>query len=541
MPVRPSSRLAGALGALGALACAAALAQPRPYEGQPEKLGSVSFPVSCTGAAQQHFTRGVALYHSYYFPEARKAFAAARQADASCAMAHWGEAIIEIGNAFAWPTRGQALAAGQQAIERAQALDAKTRRERDFIAAVGAYFADPAKVPARTRQLAYELALEKMTRDYPDDQEVAIFHAHVLSANFDPNDKKYGNQLRAAEILEKLYAALPDHPGVAHYLIHSYDFPPLAQRALPAAMRYRTIAPSAPHALHMPSHTFTRLGLWKESIASNQAVLDVPGVDMVSRLHSLDYMAYAYLQLGQNRAAERVLGEIRAITSKIEGDTLFGAAFALAAIPARITLEQGRWADAARLTLQPDELAFNWQQFPQAQAVTFFARGIGAARAGDAQGARREIQRLAALRSEMTAGGLHYWADQAAIQIKAVEAWALRAEARTDEALAAMRAAADHEDATDKAAVTPGPVKPARELLAEMLAEAKQPAAALAEFELAIGKEPGRYRALLGAARAADAMGDRARARRHYRELAKQWDSADGDAPEFADVRRAAN
>lgn len=528
-------------GLSAALLCAAAVAQPRPYEGQPEKLGSVNFPISCNEAAQRNFTRGMALYHSYYWPEARKAFAAALQADSSCAMAHWGEAIIEIGNAFTWPLRGKALATGQQAIERAKALDAKTRRERDFINAVDAFFADHAKAPARTRQLAYELALEKMTRDYPNDVEITIFHAHVLSANFDPNDKKYTNQLRAADTLEKLYATLPDHPGVAHYLIHSYDFPALAQRALPAAMRYRTIAPSAPHALHMPSHTFTRLGMWKESISSNQAVLAVPGVDMVSRLHSLDYMAYAYLQLGQNRAAERVLGEIRAITSKIEGDTLFAAAYALAAIPARSTLEHARWADAARLKLEPDELAFNWQQFPQAQAITAFARGIGAARAGDAEGARREAQRLATLRGDMTAGGLHYWADQTAIQIKAVEAWALQADGKTHEALTAMRAAADHEDATDKAAVTPGPVKPARELLAEMLVEAKQPAAAIVEFEAAIKKEPGRYRALLGAARAADATGDRARARSHYRELAKLWDSADGDAQELASVRRAAD
>lgn len=528
-------------GLAAVLLCTAAAAQPQPYEGQPEKLGSVSFPISCNAAAQRNFTRGVALYHSYYWPEARKAFAAARQADASCAMAHWGEAIIEIGNAFTWPLRGKALVAGQQAIERAQALDAKTQRERDFIAAVGNFFADHQKVPARTRQLAYELALEKMTRDYPNDVEVTLFHAHVLSANFDPNDKQYTNQLRAADTLEKLYVALPDHPGVAHYLIHSYDFPALAQRALPAAMRYRTIAPSAPHALHMPSHTFTRLGMWKESVTSNQAVLDLPGVDIVSRLHSLDYIAYAYLQMGQNRAAERVLDEIRAISSKIEGDTLFAAAYALAAIPARINMEHARWADAAKLKLQPDDLLFNWQQFPHAQAVSVFARGLGAARAGDVEAARRETQRLTQLRSEMTEAGLNYWANQTAIQIKTVEAWTSRAEGKTDEALVAMRTAADLEDATDKAAVTPGPVKPARELLAEMLAEAKQPAAALAEFELAIKKEPGRYRALLGAARAAESTGDRPRARDHYRQLVKLWDGADSDARELASVRRGAN
>ena len=368
----------------------AVVAQPKPYEGLPEKLGTVDFPVSCNAAAQALFTRGVALYHSYYWPEARKAFAAAQVADPSCAMAHWGDAVVETGNAFTWPLRGAALKTGAQAVERAKALGAKTQRERDYIAAIDAFYASADKVPARTRQLAYELALEKMTRDYPKDIEALIFYTHVVSANFDPNDKKYTNQLRAADILERLYVELPDHPGVAHYLIHSYDFPPLAERGLKAAMRYRTVAPSAPHALHMPSHTFTRLGHWQDSISSNQAVLKIQP-DMVSRLHSLDYMAYAHLQLGQDRAADGVLNEIRAISSKIEGDTLFAAGFALAAIPARAAIERGRWQEAAKLPLTPDDLVFGWQTFPQARAINVFARGLGAALSGDAAGARGRL------------------------------------------------------------------------------------------------------------------------------------------------------
>ena len=528
-----------ALSVLAALlAPVPATAQPKPLEGLPEKLGKVDFPISCNAAAQAQFTRGVALYHSYYWSEARKSFAATLAADPDCAMAHWGEAIVTMGNAFAWPLRGNALAQGAVTITRAKALGAKTQRERDYIAAAEAFYANADKVPARTRQLAYEVMLEKMTRDYPSDTEAVIFHAHVVSANYDPNDKSYSNQLRAAAILEKLYIELPDHPGVAHYLIHSYDFPPLAERGLKAAQRYRTVAPSAPHALHMPSHTFTRLGYWQDSISSNQSVLAITK-DLVSRLHSLDYMAYAHLQLGQDRAADAVYSEIRSITDKIEGDTLFAAAYALAAIPARVAIERARWQDAAKLTLVPDELAFGWDVFPQARAIHVYGRGLGAARSGDVAAARGAISQLAKLRQDMVDGGLRYWADQTDIQIKALEAWALHAEGKQDEALRMMRAAADHEDSTDKSAVTPGPIKPARELLGEMLFAAKQPAQALTEFEAAMKKEPGRFRALLGAARAAEAAGDRGKSREYFERLAKQWDGADQDFAELGRVKQA--
>jgi hypothetical protein len=517
-----------------------ASAQYAALEGTPEKLGKVDFPVSCNADAQRHFTRGVSLYHSYYWPEARKAFGAAAQADSSCAMAHWGQAIVLMGNAFAWPVTGNALRDGLAAVERArglidrQAAEPKTLRERDYIAAAQAFFRDSEKVPARTRQLNYELALEKMTRDFPQDVEAKIFHAHVMSANYDPNDKQYTNQLKAAEVLEKLFVALPDHPGVAHYLIHSYDFPALAERGMKAAYRYRDIAPSAPHALHMPSHTFTRLGFWQDSIASNTSVINTTR-DPSSRLHSLDYMAYAYLQLGQDRSAERVLAEIRAMV-KVEGEGL-APAFALAAIPARLTVERARWAEAAKLSLHPDEIDFGWAQFPHAQAIHVFARGLGAARSGDPTQARREIAQLAKLKEAMLEGKLRYWADQADIQSKVIEAWALRAEGKHEEALSAMRAAADHEDRTEKSAVTPGPIKPARELLGEMLLEANQPALALAEFETAMKKEPNRFRALNGAARAAEAVGDTSRARNYYGRMRALWAQADQEHPELARMK----
>lgn len=518
------------LPACAAIFVTASAAQYKPLEGVPEKLGTVDFSVSCTAEAQRHFTRGVSLYHSYYWPEARKAFNAAAQTDPGCAMAYWGQAIVLMGNAFAWPLSGNALKDGLAAVERAKMIGTKTARERDYISSAEAFFKDSDKVPARTRQLAYQLALEKMTRDYPQDIEARIFHDHVLSANYDPNDKQFTNQLKAAEDLEKLFVALPDHPGVAHYLIHSYDFPPLAQRGLKAAYRYRDIAPSAPHALHMPSHTFTRLGLWLDSIASNTAVIQSTK-DLNSTLHSLDYMAYAHLQLGQDREALRVLADIRALT-KPDAEGL-APAFALAAIPARLAVERAQWSEAAKLELKPDDLDFAWSQFPQAQAVHLFARGLGAARSGDPALARKQIVQLAKLRQDMLEAKLRYWADQADIQAKVLDAWAMLGEGKTEAALIAMKAAAEHEDSTEKSAVSPGPIKPARELLGEMLFETGQHAAALTEFEAAMKKEPNRFRALNGAARSAEALGDLSMARKYYGQMQKLWANADPDQPEL--------
>jgi tetratricopeptide (TPR) repeat protein len=520
-------RLISALFALVSLSSAPTIAQYKPLDGTPEKLGTVDFRISCNAEAQRQFTRGLSLYHSYYWPEARKSFTAAAQADPTCAMPHWGHAIVLMGNAFAWPLSGNALKEGLVAVEQAKALAPKTARERDYVATAESFFKDADKIPARTRQLAYELSLEKMTRDYPDDVEAQIFHAHIMSANYDPNDKQYTNQLKAAAVLEKLFVTLPDHPGVAHYLIHSYDYPPLAERGLKAAYRYRDVAPSAPHALHMPSHTFTRLGYWQDSIASNTSVIKITR-DPSSRLHSLDYMAYAYLQLGQERNAENVLADIRAMT-KVEGEGL-ASAFAL-------SIKRSRWSQAAQLRLQPDEIDFGWAQFPHAQAINVFARGLGAARSGAPQQARQELAKLAQLKQDMVDGKLRYWADQADIQMKVVEAWTLRAEGKADQALAMMQSAAEHEDRTEKSAVTPGPIKPARELLGEMLLESDQPALALVQFEAAMKKEPNRFRALSGAARAAESAGDLARARNYYSQMQKLWNGADPESPELSRMK----
>lgn len=526
------TRIIGASIGVGVALCLASSAFAQtPLEGVPEKLGSVDFPVSCSAAAQGHMTRGVALYHSFHWPEARKSFNAVAQADPTCAMGYWGLAMVAANNPYVWPLTGKALQEGAASIMKARAIGGKTPRERDYISAVETFYLDSERIPARTRQLNFELALEKMTRDYPRDVEARALYGMVLAANVDPNDKTYSNQSKAADVLERIHKDLPDHPGAPHYLIHTYDYPPLAQRGLQAALRYRDIAPSAPHALHMPSHIFTRLGNWHDSVASNVAVLKTPNTPISSVLHSFDYMGYAWLQLGQDRNANKVLTDT--LSMPAINDTAFATAFALAAIPARALVERGRWADAAKLKAYPDELMYPWASFPHADAIRVFARGLGSARSGNPKAARVELAQLGKLKADMMDAKLYYWADQADIQLKAIEAWTLRAEGKPEAGLALMKDAADHEDRTDKSAVTPGPIKPARELLGEMLMEDKQPARALPEFEAVLAKEPHRMRATLGAARAAELGGNRAKARLHYAALTKLLEGADAGRVEL--------
>ncbi len=511
------------------------------YAQQTEKLGKVQFEVSCTPAAQAQFNRAVALLHSFWFPEAAKAFTAVAQTDSACAMAHWGMAMTMMGNPLAGPPSPKALKDGSAAAERAKSAGGQTARERDYIAAIDQFYRDADKVEHRSRALAYEKAMEQLTQRYPDDREAAIFYALALNMTLVPTDKTYANQLKAARTLEKVFAEQPEHPGVAHYLIHSYDFPPIANQGLPAARRYAAIAPSAPHALHMPSHIFTRLGYWEESIATNRNSANVardevnvthPGSGSYNALHAMDYMVYGYLQLAQDRTAAAVLEETKGYkTVDVEH---FAAAYAFAAMPARYALERRRWSDAAALTLHPPQLS--WTKFPQAEAVAVFARGLGAARSGDVAEARRAMGRLEALRDTLTQAKNAYWAGQTEIQRLVVSAWLTLAEGKREDGLALMQSAAEREDATEKHPVTPGPLVPARELLAEMLLELKQPAQALREFEASHKVEPNRFHGLAGAARAAELAGDAAKAKTYYTQLVALAAKADTERPE---VQRA--
>ncbi len=493
--------------------------------GTPQELGEVNFPVSCTAEAQAEFNRGMALLHSFWFAPAIQSFSTVAGLDPTCSMAHWGVAMSRMGNPFTWPLAGQALVDGWAAVEQAMAVGAQSPREQAYLDAVTAFYKDGETVDHRTRSLAYTAAMEQLAQDYPEDTEARIFYALALDATALPTDKSYSNQLKAAEILNAVFAEQPNHPGVAHYLIHSHDYPALAQDGLDAALRYAEIAPAAPHALHMPSHIFTRMGYWQESIAMNRASAESAreelsathqqGAGSYNALHAMDYLMYAHLQLVQDAAAKSLLDEIYAI-EQLDVEN-FVAAYAFAAMPARYALERGDWEGAAALRLHPQNLA--WERFPQAEAILVFARGLGAARIGDVAAARADLDRLHVLREATVAAKQDYWAGQADIQSKEIAAWIALAEGKHDEALALMRAAATLEDATEKHPVTPGPFLPAHELLGEMLMTLEQPAAALAEFEISQQLEPNRFRGVYGAARAAHAAGDMEKASAYYAEV----------------------
>jgi len=470
--------------------------------------------------------------HSFWFDAAIDGFGAALQADPNCAMAYWGGAMAALGNPFTWPPAPKALGEGSDAVQKAKAIGAKTQREKDYIAAIEVFYKDADKLDHRTRAVAYEKAMEGIYRRYPKDQEAAVFYALALNATALPTDRTYSNQLKAAGILEKVFANQPQHPGVAHYLIHSYDYPAIADRGLPAAQRYATIAPSAPHALHMPSHIFTRRGLWQESINSNLRSAGA-AKNQFDQLHAMDYLAYAYLQRAQDLHAKRVLEDMNSIP-KITFEH-FVPGYALAAIPARYAIERRRWDEAAALTLRPAD--FPWGRFPQAEAITVFARGLGAARSGNPAQARQDMERLKAIRENLAQTKQSYWQEQVNIQAKIIEAWVAYAEGQKDEALRLMRAAADAEDATDKHPVTPGPLVPARELLGEMLLEANDHTEALKEFGTSMRIEPNRFRGLYGAAKAAQLSGDRKKAETYYTKLLSLCANPDADREELREAK----
>jgi hypothetical protein len=509
---------------------------------QHEKLGTVHFESSCSPAAQAPFDRAVSLLHSFEFGPAIEAFNAALAADPSCAMSEWGIALSRWGNPFGVGARSAAqVQQGLDAVERARAIGARTDRERGYIDAVAKLYEEAGRRPQQARVEGYRDAMREVARRYADDTEASIFYALSLTAAEDLNDKTYASRLQAVRILEPLFEKQPDHPGLAHYIIHSYDVPALAPRALEAARRYAEIAPSAPHALHMPSHTFTRVGLWQASIDTNIASAQAARAQKATseELHATDYQMYAYLQTSQDAAAKQLLDALPEIVSRFDPASNGAAAppsaafYAIAAIPARWTLERGAWKEAAALQARSSPL-------PYADALTEFARAVGAARSRDVAAARAALARLNALRGREASMNEPYWTEQIRIQHDSAEAWIAFAEGRTTEALTQMRTVADAEDRTEKAAVTPGPLAPAREQLAEMLLEAKDARASLVEFQATLARDPNRFRALYGAARAAAAAGDRSAATQYFTQLATMCGKAADDArPELREARAA--
>jgi tetratricopeptide (TPR) repeat protein len=511
--------------------------------GNGEKLGTVRFVTSCNDAAQKELNRAVALLHSFQFSRAIDGFHAVLGEDATCGIAYWGIALSDWSNPFAPGMKDKSqLQAGRESAERGKTVGTKTERERVYLAAVGKLYSDYESTPQRDRLIAYRDAMQEVAVKYQEDHEAQIFYALAITASEDPADKTYAGRLKAGGILEKLFEEEPEHPGLAHYIIHTYDVPALADRALVAARRYSKIAPDAPHALHMPSHTFTRTGYWQESIDSNIAAAAAARREgqTAEELHSSDYEIYAYLQTGQDQAARRIVDSLPEIASRFDPKAVISGAggpsagyFALAAIPARYALERRDWKQAAQLAVRETP-------FPHTDAMTWFARGLGAARLRQAPAANESAAALGQIRERLTKAGENYWARQVEIQEVAVRAWAAWAEGKKEEALRQMKLAAELEDGTEKSAVTPGPLAPARELLGEMLLELDQAGEALEQFGATLKKEPGRFHALYGGAHAAKLSGRRETSQKYFREMLKVCDRADKPGrAELVEAKRA--
>jgi tetratricopeptide (TPR) repeat protein len=502
-------------------------------------LGTVNFPVSCNAAAQKPISRGVALLHSFGYEEARNAFNGASKADPSCAMAYWGVARTWYHPIWAPPSPDE-LKQGAAALERALAIDAKTDRERGYINALAVFYKNWQTVDHVTRAKNYERALAGVCDGNPGDDEAAIFHALQLVAigYLDPADKTYTWQRKGSEILNQVLARHPDHPGVAHYIIHSVDYPSLAELGLKAARAYAAIAPDSPHAVHMPSHIFTRLGLWDDSIASNTASAKSAvaqaqrlhgGGGAFDQLHALDYLVYAYLQQAKDTSVRKVLAEMEEITRLDENQ--FAAAYAFAAAPARWALERHDWRAAAQLEIKP--AWFPWNRFRNVEALVHYAKAIGAARAGDVSAARRSVEEIAAIRAAMPATRDYDWSGSIGAQWEAATALIAWAEGKKDECVRLLRQAADHEDAVDKHPVTPGALLPVREMLADVLLEKGAAPEALKEYEAVLKTAPRRFNVTAGASKAADKAGDKIKARAYAMQLCEIAKNAETSRPEL--------
>jgi hypothetical protein len=503
--------------------------------GDGEKLGKVHFPVSCTPAAQEQFDLALAMLHSFWYPQGLNAFGAVTKTDPSCAIAYWGIAISRRANPLVGAPEPPVLKDGLDAVDKAKNIGAKTQRERDYIAAIEAYYKDWEKLDYRTRVLAYEKAMEQLYLHYPEDSEAATFYALAINEAVTvlPADKDYSRQLKAAAILEKVLATQPEHPGALHYLIHSYDFPPLADRALSAARKYGDVAPSAPHALHMPSHTYSMLGMWQESIKANQAALTVANC----YAHALDFRVDAYLQGAQDSEARRGLDrivELKKEHAAVGNANPTGAILAgytpFAAIPARYAMERGAWAEAAALQPEPTT--------PVADSITYFARAMGSARSGDVASARANVEQLRQIVSGLMRSKNDYWAQQVEVMQNASTAWVMCREGKKDGAVKLMRSAADLEDGSEKHVAMENRLWPMRELLGDLLLEVNEPAAALKEYETSLQSARNRYRGIYGAARAAERSGDRDKARSYYERLVTLCANADTQRPELVEAKK---
>jgi hypothetical protein len=506
-------------------------------------FGTVHFETSCNASVQAEFDRAVAMLHSFFYPETEKAFRAIAEREPACAMAYWGVAISQRPNPLTAPFPPQLLQQGWEAIQRARAANASTQRERDWIEALAPFYEGHATIDQQTRTQRYADAMGRLHERYPADSEAAVFYALALLEAVDLSDKTYASQLKAAAILEGLQKSQPNHPGIVHYIIHAYDYAPIANKGLPAARSYAALAPSAPHALHMPSHIFSTLGMWQDAISANLAAdqaarnyaastsatakanpASVPG-----RYHALDFLVNAYLQIAQDRRAKAILDERNSPGATSSGGSIT-AHTGFAAIPVRYALDRHAWAEAA--AIPPMQTTFK-----QAEAIVAFGRSLGAARTGNLGQAKEDLAHITRLRQALAAEGDPYWAEQVGIQEAAASAWIALAEKDTARALAAMGDAASREDRSEKHVAMENRLSPMRELLGEMLLEAGRPADALREFERSLQTIPGRFRSIAGAADAAARSGNRAAATTYYRQLIALTSEADSERPAVTAAR----
>ena len=503
----------------------------------PEQLGRVLFKTSCSPDAQKQFERALAMLHSFFFPETIKTFSAIPETDPSCAIAYWGIAISQRPNPLVPPFDAASLKRGLEAIEKGEAIGAKTERERDWLAALKAFYKDYGTVDQDTRTKNYEKAMAALAKKYPGDVEAKIFWALALNETFD--HKSMAPLVKAIQILEPLDRKYPDHPGITHYLIHSYDFAPIATRGVPAANKYAKIASSAPHALHMPSHIYSMVGMWEASIAANTRTVAASNeyaarnkLDGIYGAipHSWDFMQYAYLQLGRDSEAKGLTEEVAGVKKIFASRyvTECGAA----AVAARYMLERQDWKGAA--TLQVLDIV----KAPQAQAITHFARALGAARSDDLTAAQVDIDKLKELRTALENASQPYWAGQVEVQILAAQAWVAEAQGTKEDALKFMRAAADLEDASEKHVAMENRLYPMRELLGDMLMAQGQAKSALREYEASMKNTPMRLRGFYGAAKAAEASGETKKARDYFGKLASLTRKADSDRPELREMKQ---
>lgn len=523
---------------------------PEHMHEHPPQLGKLSFETSCSPAAQTAFVRGLGWLHSFEYRRAEQSFGKAAAADPTCGIADWGVAMSYYHPLWDGPTPAE-LEKGEAAIAKAKAVGAKSDREKNYIAALDSFYRDADRLDLKTRAFAYSDAMAELHQRYPADDEATVFYSlSLIAAGTMDGDHSFARQKRAGALLNEVLAKNPDHPGVAHYLIHSFDYPSLAELALPAARRYATIAPDSAHAQHMPSHIFTRLGLWDEAISSNRAAeaaargyaksSGLPGA-WDQQLHAMDYLAYAYLQTGRDAEAQRVLAELDAI--KTADPPTRTVAYAVTAIPARLVLERRRWREAAALQL-PGNLAALPALSNQKWALAHihFARAVGAARSGQLDLARTEIGELAGLEQALNIGpGDYDWRKQVAIERQIAEGWLAHAGKKEDEAVRLMRAAADLDDVTEKNPVTPGAILPAREQLGELLLELGHSREALGEYEASLQRAPKRLAGLYGAAEAAKLAGEPKKANAYFAELAKVTEKGDGMRPEIRTARSFAS